>query len=869
MRKRGKKVSKQRKLENEVAQQPSSSHANVSTPAAEGFGANHILQGSAAESTDDIDGTPSWARLEDRASKAAAEAPFGYVDAEVKAYFRAGYDRILELEAQGYSTPNILAALKSGKIGNKLSQDQSTDTEDELGLLLQATLQEMDGKELSLCTDPDTSMIVEGILHRLPAKPVRIYVDRLSGNFATLSRHRFGSHVVQATLSVLQLSTTLEHASEDDLLTAHTKSGNSRKRVGPSESAVIINQDGILRSATQLLLDITDELAPEVLSLAADPFGSHVLRTLLAVLTGRNVFAASAAERSKRSAKFRNKKASSNTIDSNGVTQAEHILVAIPDTFLARAIELRRAVLDMTDPTEVRRWAIDPVASPLLQLMIDIEAESQSASMSSSDLAYWQASLINIVLDGFVVESFEQDSLSVDNADKTSKRKDHLESSLRDSVASHVLQLALSHAPSRTVSAFYNLYIAGRMGKLCLHPAANHIVSALLRSLTLMDLEKVMSELAMIGTSMVKEQMVGCLQALVDRVASLEQSPESRAMAQKVSAVMVGAFELDVRNEALSAEKAEDASLLVPVVLALKTKQAYLSQGHNKREKKRGHKRSRDGSKKVKVKSKDAGADSDGDDAGEAEAGPALDEKPFGMDEPHELTSTEATMQGSLLLQSMLRLPGSNTPSAVRAPVRNGLPRPQTHIEPTFGCTLIYNSLLSLPTLVPFAKNAISVHVLIAALNPALPSAAAAPKRKLFTALLTHLAAFCGDKYGSRLAEYMWTTSDGYQREKLVTTVIEHSTELLKTQYAGFFTNKLNLQLYRKGRVREWAAWAKSQHELNANAAAETPLHVADKAAAGGSSSNRVVVQVSTSEPKRSKKKTKIDAELDTILQHL
>lgn len=867
VRKRGKKVSKQRKLNKDSQNVPTSSSATASTSALDGSNANYIPLGNDVDSAADQDGTPNWVRLEERASKAATEAPFGYVDVEVKAYFRAGYERINELESQGYSSPNIVSALRSGGASNKLKQDVTGDAEDELGLLLQATLQEMDGKELSLCTDPDTSVIVEGVLHRLPAKPLRVYVDRLSGNFTKLAKHRFGSHVVQAALSALQLGTTLEHASEDDLLGTGATARKTRKRTSNSDSAAIVNEDGILRSATQLLLDITDEIAPELLTLVADPFGSHVIRTLLAVLTGRNVFAASAAERSKRSAKFRSKKWPSSTANGSALADStEDLIVAIPDTFLVRARELHLTVQEQTDPTEIKRWAIDPVASPLLQLMIEIEAEFRLPP-TSSDVPYWKDSLTNTVLDGLVVDSLEQDDSAADSTDKISKRKDHLESSLRDSVASHVLQLALAHAPSATIALFFSVYVAGRMGKLCVHPAANHIVLALIGSLAISDLETATSELGMIGTSMVKEKMVGCLQALVDRVSSLDQTSATKEFVQKVSGVVVGAFGLTSANDASEAEKSENGKLLVPAMLALKTKQAYLTREQKVHGNKRGHKRARDGStkkSKTAVTEKDDG--SNDDEAGDIEA-PQLKQAEWTMDESHELTSAETTMQGSLLLQSFLRLPGSSTPSAVRAPIRNGLPRPSVTPEPAYGCTLVYDSLLNLTTLVPLAKNAVAVHVLIAALNPALPPAASAPKRKLFTALLARLAAFCGDKYGSRLADYMWATADGYQREKIVAAVIEHNTEILKTQYASFFTNKLNLHLYRKGRVREWTVWAKTQQQSNADAA--DTAQKKDNASVGPGK-NRVVVQVSKPDAKKnSKKKARIDTELDAILQDL
>ena len=199
VRQRGKKPSKLRKLQQEQdEQQQKDTQPVASTSSATSnqiqsqadfipLDGAETASATAPQQENEENGQPNWVRLGERSSKAEHEAPFGYVDAELKAYLRAGWERVIELESQGYaakSTLTALAAASSGGSTGLYAQQKPADEDqedDELALLLLATLKEMDGKELLLSTDPDTSLIVEGILHRLPAKPLRVFVDRLAG----------------------------------------------------------------------------------------------------------------------------------------------------------------------------------------------------------------------------------------------------------------------------------------------------------------------------------------------------------------------------------------------------------------------------------------------------------------------------------------------------------------------------------------------------------------------------------------------------------------------------------------------------------------------------------------------------------------
>ncbi len=238
-------------------------------------------------------------------------------------------------------------------------------------------------------------------------------------------------------------------------------------------------------------------------------------------------------------------------------------------------------------------------------------------------------------------------------------------------------------------------------------------------------------------------------------------------------------------------EEGEGLKLLVPAVLAVKTRKAYLHTfaAHLRRKeedeaKGRGSKRGRDGKAK-KGKSSKAAEGMDKEDSVEA----------WSMDATYELPPSEATVQGSLLLQSLLRLPGP--PAPPRAPAKRTFGRPApaapTAAPESYGSALVLDSLLALPTLSPFARNPVSVHILISSLTPhpsppaGLDYSQSSRRRKLSTLLTNSLPTYCGDKYGSRLADALWFSVDGFTKEKIVKTVVEHDAEVLKGQYGVLY----------------------------------------------------------------------------------
>lgn len=110
---------------------------------------------------------------------------------------------------------------------------------------------------------------------------------------------------------------------------------------------------------------------------------------------------------------------------------------------------------------------------------------------------------------------------------------------------------------------------------------------------------------------------------------------------------------------------------------------------------------------------------------------------------------------------------------------------------------------------------------------------------------------------------------DGYSKEKIVKYVIEHSTEIIKQPYASYFTNKLQLQLYRKGKVREWNQAIQAQAQL-ANKDKEISVSTVQSGARKHSPIIVETKRVSEASAKsKRRKKSKLDGQLDSILDQI
>ncbi|KAH9925284.1 armadillo-type protein [Fomitopsis serialis] len=479
-------------------------------PKEDDYHVRHERQESKAEvDPEEQQAGPSWI-VHRQAEESDKEAPFGYVDAEVKAYFRTVDLQIREWQEQG--RPDV-------------GGDEDTDPNEDRRLFFVAALTEMEGKEKQLATDKDCSIILERMIHSMDDFVRRVYMDRLDGSFEQLVTHRFASHVCQTMFTVA--ADTISRETRGILPTR------------PEDAT----ERGELRSLTQLVLDACDELLPRLSSLVLDPFASHVISALL-LLLAPDCFPLETREhavRSKKSTAWKARQGSMKSVfkeKKEGVGADLKGKSRVPGECRKVAEQFVRALREQLGENEVRALAADKVASPVLQMLLEIEAEYGMAEEASS--------LMDRALVG-MISSMEQ------NPNTEHEPSDYLNTLLRDPTASHLLETLVKRAPARVFTDLWATYFADKLARLAVHPIANFVLQKALVRVATNSLGQACAELnGEVAGKIVKTGRVEVLQALVDRAAEL------RAHEEDVVQVVRTAFVL---------QDADESSLVVPCIL--------------------------------------------------------------------------------------------------------------------------------------------------------------------------------------------------------------------------------------------------------------------------------------------------------------
>jgi nucleolar protein 9 len=442
--------------------------------------------------------------------------------------------------------------------------------------------------------------------------------------------------VLQSVLQALQQLASLECApsgSRRAALRSLSPELEEEEEQGPRSS-------GVLRSACALLEDMAAELLPALPRLLQDAFGTHILRSLLLLLAGRSL---SDAQRSRRSQKFRARETLAPDALADEGAAARAAQLHMPSSFAALLLRVREAAMAELGSNEARALSVSTTGSPTLQLLLELDGRAVPGGT------------LDLVLDGLL-------SAAPDSVDE---RSAHVEALLRDVVGSHLLQALLPLLPPAALALFWRRHVQGKLGKLGTHPLANFVVAAAARRLpSQLELgddadseaflfEHALGELNASGDKLVKEGKLGVVSALVERAGALgvlypPAPPPTRGGGGGGGARLESLEERTVRavRGAFGLMEPEQERLLVPVLLSMKGRKAWDKERRRQAERRR------------KRQQADTEADASANAASTTpQAPPPAEHDARGAwAEDEELQEWEATMQGSVLLQTMTRL---------------------------------------------------------------------------------------------------------------------------------------------------------------------------------------------------------------------
>ncbi|KAI8905769.1 armadillo-type protein [Powellomyces hirtus] len=314
--------------------------------------------------------------------------------------------------------------------------EKEFETEEDKAMFVAAMFRELDGKECAVAADPDCSRVLEKMLRASDDFRLRVFTDRLNGQFAQLFRHQFASHVCQ---TVLYLAA--------DVVDREMK-GESVIDV-PEEEAEVIKT---LPTMEQLISVMCEQLEEEWNALIPDQYASHLVRAVLKVLSGEPLAQSEGDRRSKKSQKYNSEH--KNTWKETQSTRRGAVKRTVPEAFNTILAKITQSVSDSLSNADLREYAQHPVANPVLQLLISFANTSEA--------------LVNAIM-------------GISDADSCLLERDtFIDALLVHPVGSHLMEKLMAVARPHLFHQLYVTYFRTRLLELCTHPVANFVVQQLI-----------------------------------------------------------------------------------------------------------------------------------------------------------------------------------------------------------------------------------------------------------------------------------------------------------------------------------------------------------------------------------------------------
>ncbi|GAA5824341.1 hypothetical protein JCM3770_001813 [Rhodotorula araucariae] len=480
-------------------------------------------------------------------------------DPDTKAYFKRVSEQIEEMTQAGHGRRETQIVI------NEDGEEVEEEVEDERPLLLRSALESLSGHEIALAGDHETSVVLEQMLYAMDDFAKRVLLDRFTGEFERLVKHRHASHVLQTLFELA--GETVDRETRGNIAPAPASAGEAAAD---------------LPTMTALLTSLLAELLPSITTLIYDPFASHCIRILLLVFSGVASSSVDPKSRSKKSAQFRKGQGTSlgknwlsddvsftkeKDAKGKGKASAAGQRFATPPQFAAALKDLY-AALDALDgaavdhagvslPTAtiagegVRRAALHEVAGPVLRILVELEALQPGGWTPGG----W-ADRILCGLVGEVAAGTEGgDAAASANQDL---REEYLAGLLRHPASSPTFEMLLQLAPKPVFDALWQAFFVGKVHRLAANAVANFVVAVGVSRLDERQLKDLVDELKGIAQERrgewIDNYRTGVLRALLDCAARLS------ACEADVSELLLDTFGL---------ETDEERKLVVPCVLTL------------------------------------------------------------------------------------------------------------------------------------------------------------------------------------------------------------------------------------------------------------------------------------------------------------
>lgn len=367
-------------------------------------------------------------RRAQKAQKEAEEAPALETPQEIPTTFFGLVDsHELEYFKQAESTLNVNAF----------------ESDEEKTNFIFGVLEEARGKELKLVTNQICSKLFERLILDSTDLQLKDIFKAFSGHFLQLCFHKYSSHCLETLL--VRCAALIE-----------------KEMLG---NTVDVEEEMV--SMENLFLFMLGELKPSIKVMIAHPYGSHVLRLIMLIVSGKNLpssIMSNSILRSKKSKIARKMIEIGDNSEFGKVYQ-------IPSSFKDELSEILSIIVAKETTKSMREYAIHKVASPVIQLCIQLEG------LVGKERPCWH----------LVFEKGDE---------KDPQEESFVEYLLSDPIGSHFLQAVTENQRVKLVERLFRLYMKERVLKLAKREkSASFVVQTLLTKLKPSDINDMLDEL--------------------------------------------------------------------------------------------------------------------------------------------------------------------------------------------------------------------------------------------------------------------------------------------------------------------------------------------------------------------------------------
>lgn len=333
---------------------------------------------------------------------------------------------------------------------------------DEKHQFVTSIIEEAKGKELKLVTSQICSKLMERLILDCDDSQLKSLFQTFNGFFFNIACHKYASHVLE---TLLVRSTALV---EKELLTP-TFDNNSQD---------YDKNDNVVTSMENLFLFMLNEFKPHLREMMTNQYASHSLRLLILILSSKLLPSSTENNSTLRSRKSKIARKMVDLRDNSDFNkiyqtpesfklQLRDMLNDLYKDFTGR-VESRNDI-SMTVITKFRELCVDKIASPVIQLIIQVEG------IFDRDRSFWRLAF-NV------------------GDEKDPKEESFVEYLLSDAVGSHFLENVIQFARIKYVERLYRLYMKDRIVKLSKRDTTGaFVVQSLLKILKSKEVREILN----------------------------------------------------------------------------------------------------------------------------------------------------------------------------------------------------------------------------------------------------------------------------------------------------------------------------------------------------------------------------------------